>query len=429
MVHKALDENGIPKEDTANQAVLACGDGISDPGCRITRTAPGRWRVETLDPAPTSHPYRVLYFQWPSDDAGAAGEVGVMAASHPLTGIARDPEGAARWALGRMAAAAAEDVRFDAVAESALHRVPQDVAGRYGAHSALRFGSSEPEPAVRETLDDASSAELRQDVSIGVDPCLALTDPARLVGAVTAATDGRLTWYGERPTVDVVLTPDLESAAPDDPWLPPRADRLAVSVDVRTGMLLRARVFDAQGCFRSGELRLIRTSADTGPAPASYVTEAGTVLARMATSRLDPVRLRAEIDAEPGISEPLTPASVPSRRRWTVTVHGPGPTLTTDISGDYRSDQATPAAARLSELLTPARIVSHLAHAVPTGPHSIHTTVRPLRSFPLSAWAPEEDLTCEFTIDPATGILLHARTADAASLTLFRCDVRTHHRV
>ncbi|MFE2324374.1 hypothetical protein ACFXD5_10740 [Streptomyces sp. NPDC059385] len=114
-----------------------------------------------------------------------------MAASHPLTRIARDPEAAARWALGRMAAAAAEDVRVDAVAESALHRVPQDVAGRYGAHSTVRFESSEPEPAVRETLDDASSAELRQDVSIGVDPCLAPTDPARLVGAVAAATDGR----------------------------------------------------------------------------------------------------------------------------------------------------------------------------------------------------------------------------------------------
>ncbi|WP_435059960.1 hypothetical protein [Streptomyces sp. bgisy060] len=70
MVHKALDESGIPKEDTASQTVLACGDGITDPGCRITRTAPGRWRVETLDPAPTSHPYRVLYVQWPSDEPG-----------------------------------------------------------------------------------------------------------------------------------------------------------------------------------------------------------------------------------------------------------------------------------------------------------------------------------------------------------------------
>ncbi|MFH8627500.1 hypothetical protein ACH4A8_37380 [Streptomyces vietnamensis] len=352
-----------------------------------------------------------------------------MAASHPLTGIARYPEGTARWALGRMAAAAAEDIRFDAVAESTQHRVPQDVAGRYGAHSTVRFESSVPEPAVRETLDDASTAELRQDVSIGVDPCLALTDPARLIGAVAAATDGRLTWYGERPTVDIVLTPDPESAAPDDPWLPPGAGRLAVTVDVRTGMLLRARVFDAHGCFRSGELRLTRSSADTGPVPASYGTGAGSVLARMATSRLDPVRLRAEVDAEPGISEPLTPASLPSRRRWTVTVHSPGTTLTTDLSGDYRSDQAAPAAARLAELLTPARIVSHLAHATPAGPDSLHATVRPLRAFPLSAWAPEEGLTCEFTIDPTTGILLRARTADASSRTLFRCDVRTHHRV
>ncbi|MEU5214989.1 hypothetical protein AB0G79_02155 [Streptomyces sp. NPDC020807] len=327
-----------------------------------------------------------------------------------------------------MAAAAAENVRFDAVAESAQHRVAQDVAGRYGAHSAVRFAGREPEPPARESLEDASTAELRRDVSIGVDPCLALTDPARLVSAVAGITGGRLTWHGERPAIDVVLTPDPESAAPDDPWLPPGAARLAVTVDVRTGMLLRAHAFDAHGCFRSGELRLTRTSIDTCPAPVPYEGGARAVLARMATSRLDPVRLRAEVDATPDIGEPLTPASLPSRRWWTVTVLSPGATLTTDVSGDYRSDQTAPAAARLAELLTPARIVSHLAHADPSGPDSLRATVRPLRAFPLSAWAPEEDLTCEFTIDPTTGILLHARTADASSRTLFRCDVRTHHR-
>lgn len=70
MVHKALDERGVPREDSANQTVLACGDGISDPGCRITRIAPDRWRVETVDPAPAGYPYRVLYVQWPSGGPG-----------------------------------------------------------------------------------------------------------------------------------------------------------------------------------------------------------------------------------------------------------------------------------------------------------------------------------------------------------------------
>jgi hypothetical protein len=157
-----------------------------------------------------------------------------------------------------------------------------------------------------------------------------------------------------------------------------------------------------------------------------YGTQAGPVLARMATSFLDPVRLRAEIDAEPGVDVPLTAASLPSRRQWTVTIHSSGGTVTADISGNYRSDQAAPAAARLAEILTPARIVSHLAPATPTGPASLRATVRPMRAFPLSAWAPEEDFTCEFTVDPATGVLLHARTSDVGSRTLFCCDVRTH---
>ncbi|MFD6968555.1 hypothetical protein [Streptomyces sp. NPDC059949] len=355
-----------------------------------------------------------------------------MAAPHPLTGIAPDPREAARWALGRMASAAAEDTRFAAVAEVVQHRVPHEVSGRYGATGAARFESGEPEPDARETLDDASTAELRRDVSVGTDPCLALTDPARLVGAVATASDGRLTWHEGRPAVNLVLTPDPESADPTGPWLPPGASRLAVAVDVRSGLLLRAEAFDTHGCFRSGTLRLARTSADThtdtDPAvPALDGTGAGPVLARMATSLLDPVRLRAEIHAEPGLDPPLPTAALPSPRRWTVTVHSPSGTLTVEISGAYRSDRAAPAAARLAELLTPARIVSHLAGATLTGPHSLRATVRPLRTFPLSAWAPEEDLVCDFTVDPATGILLHARTTDTASRVLFRCEVRTLH--
>ncbi|MGT2525874.1 hypothetical protein ACU4GG_00640 [Streptomyces nojiriensis] len=218
----------------------------------------------------------------------------------------------------------------------------------------------------------------------------------------------------------------------DRPLAPAGASRLAVAVDVRSGLLLRAEVFDIDGCFRSGTLRLVRTSADTHTDPAAAApdgTGAGPVLARMATSFLDPVRLRAEIHAEPGFDPPLPTAALPSPRHWTVTVHSPSGTLTAEISGAYRSDRAAPAAARLAELLTPSRIVSHLADATPTGPHSLRATVRPLRAFPLSAWAPEEGLVCDFTVDPATGILLHARTTDTASRVLFRCEVRTFHPV
>ncbi|MFG2295429.1 hypothetical protein [Streptomyces sp. NPDC048603] len=349
-----------------------------------------------------------------------------MTASHPLAGIAAEPETAARWALGRIASAVAEDVRFDGVARSVGHRVPEDVSGRYGSHSTARFGSSAPEPDGHEVLDGASTAELRTDVSVGVDPCLALADPARLVGAVATATDGRLTRHGERPAVELVLTPDPESADPNDPWLPPGATRLVATVDVRTGLLLAARVFDAHGCFRSGELLLTRTSADAATAVPAYETGAGAVLARMATSLLDPVRLHALVEARPGVDAPPAAASLPSRREWTVTVHSPSGTLTADISGHYRSDRTSPGAARLAELLTPARIVSHLAYATTTGSASLRATVRPLRGFPLSAWAPDGDLTCAFTIDPATGVLLRAHTTDAASRTLFRCDVQLH---
>ncbi|MEV7613390.1 hypothetical protein [Streptomyces sp. NPDC089799] len=349
-----------------------------------------------------------------------------MTVSHPLAGIAAQPETAARWALGRMASAAAEDVRFDAVARSSGHRVPDDVSGRYGSHGTARFESSAPEPEGREVLDGASTAELRADVSVGVDPCLALADPARLVSAVATATDGRLTWQGERPAVELVLTPNPESADPDGSWLPPGATRLIATVDVRTGLLLGARVFDSHGCFRTGELRLTRTSADTAAALPADGTGAGTVLARMATALLDPVRLHARIDAQPGVDVPPATASSPSRRRWTVTVHSPDGILTADISGDYRSDRTSPGAARLAELLTPSRIVSHLAHATATGPDSLRATVRPLRSFPLSAWAPDEHLTCDFTVDPATGVLLLAHTTDSDSRTLFRCEVHLH---
>lgn len=96
--------------------------------------------------------------------------------------------------------------------------------------------------------------------------------------------------------------------------------------------------------------------------------------------------------------------------------------MTVDMSGDDEPDQADPAAARVAELLSPARVVSHLAQVTSTGPTSVKATVRPMRSFPFSAWAPEEGLICHVTLDPDTGILLQAHTEEG-SRTLFRMDV------
>ncbi|WP_326736712.1 hypothetical protein [Streptomyces sp. NBC_01022] len=66
--------------------------------------------------------------------------------------------------------------------------------------------------------------------------------------------------------------------------------------------------------------------------------------------------------------------------------------------------------------------MSHLAEVTTAEPTSVRATARPIRSFPFSAWAPEEGLICHFTLAPDTGILLRAHTGDG-SRTLFRMDV------
>lgn len=70
MTHKTVNRAGIPDESPENQRVLACGRGLTKPGCRISALGGHRWRVETIEPAPRSHPYRTLYVQWPSDGPG-----------------------------------------------------------------------------------------------------------------------------------------------------------------------------------------------------------------------------------------------------------------------------------------------------------------------------------------------------------------------
>ncbi|MFD3515369.1 hypothetical protein [Streptomyces sp. NPDC058657] len=346
-----------------------------------------------------------------------------MATPHPLTAMALDSVGLARWALGRMAAAAAEDVRFAAAAEYTQHRVPDDLSGRYGAHSVGRFTEADAVSSARLRIYDESSARLRRDDDAAGDPLLSLCDPARLVSGVAAASAGKCTWDAGRPCVDVTLVPHPWTADPQDPWLPPGVTRLIVGVDMVTGLLLHARAYDANGCFRSGRLRDLHDLGTTVGA-ANREQGAAFVLARMATTLLDPARLRAEVTAVPEILGNPTLAGVPSGRTWAVTLRGGESTLV-DMSGDYEPDQTDPAGARLAELLTPARIVSHLADVTASGPASIEATVRPMRTFPFSAWAPEDNLTCHFTVDPTTGILLRAHTM-AGPQTVARYEVTTH---
>ncbi|WP_299537760.1 hypothetical protein [uncultured Streptomyces sp.] len=352
-----------------------------------------------------------------------------MATPHP----AGDPAALARWALGRMAASAAEDTRFDAVAESTEHRpAPLEPAGHYGWRDAARWsghGPDAPGPAgrpapVRRRLTGLSTAALRRDAGAARDPLLALADPARLIAGTASAASGRAAWSDGRPCVDVLLTPHPWNAAPEDPWLPPTATVLAVSVDLATGLLLRARAHDAHGCFRSGALRGLRTDR---PGTRPEEREAH-VLARMATGLLDPVRLRAHVTTGPDGTPPLgtgRDTAGPPPRTWRVTTPGPPPRTTT-VSGDYVPDLTDPATARLAELLTPARLVSRLTDVTATGPHAIRATTRPSSPTPRSAWLPEDALTCHLTLDPATGILLSARTETPSGTVRHHYEVTAH---
>ncbi|MGW6547244.1 hypothetical protein ACWGBH_31010 [Streptomyces massasporeus] len=71
MLHSRIDEAGIPDEDTRRQKILACGAGISEPGCRIKENGDRSYTIETVGAPPAGHPYRVLYVQWAPDRPGA----------------------------------------------------------------------------------------------------------------------------------------------------------------------------------------------------------------------------------------------------------------------------------------------------------------------------------------------------------------------
>lgn len=70
MLHSTIDGSGIPDEDTRRQKVLACGDGIDAPGCRITDNKDGSYTIESVGAPPPDHPYRVLYVQWAPNRPG-----------------------------------------------------------------------------------------------------------------------------------------------------------------------------------------------------------------------------------------------------------------------------------------------------------------------------------------------------------------------
>ncbi|MCH0542242.1 hypothetical protein I3F58_22355 [Streptomyces sp. MUM 203J] len=333
-----------------------------------------------------------------------------MAAPHRLGTPPSEPSALAAWALSRLAATAAEDVRADAVVEytRAPRAADARLGGRYGTWTP---GGGKPEETFR--LRGLSSRDLRTED--GDEPWAVLFDPARLIRAVGGVTDARRT----PEEVEATLTPTPWFAAPTDPWLPPAAHSLTVRIDPATGFLLRATLSDDQG-----ELATARVPAlSLKEPPATTASSAATTLARMARTLLEPTALTAGVRIQAETHEDLDYTAVPSPRTWTVSTGA----ATLTMSGAYEPDRTGPRAARLAELLTPARIVAHLADVRATSPTSIRSTVRPLRTFPFSAWAPDEDVTCHFRVDPATGVLLEAK-ATSTDHTLFHHVVTSFTR-
>ncbi|MGW3986709.1 hypothetical protein [Streptomyces sp. NPDC004830] len=310
---------------------------------------------------------------------------------HPLTA----------WALSRIAATVAEDARVDAVVEISYEEreTAPELAGPFGCGTTGGPAPRWPGGTRAFRLEGVSSALLREEDSC--EPWAALFDPARLIrgiGAVTRAERGE-------GGVELSLVPHPLFADPTDAWLPPGARGLVVRLDPVTGFLSSATLHDDRGPLATARVeepgvRGVRSSA-----------AAGRVVARMARTLVEPVRLTADVAVEADPYEDLTFAGEPSARSWTVSASGRELTVT----GDYAPDATSPSAARLAELLAPARIVSHLAHVTAVSATSVRAGVRPLRAFPLSAWASDESLTCDLTIDPETGVLVRAEATAGAT--------------
>ncbi|GAA2268265.1 hypothetical protein GCM10010145_48540 [Streptomyces ruber] len=331
-----------------------------------------------------------------------------MAATPWLGGRPADNERLAAWALSRIAATGAEDACVDAVIDIvyAARDTEADLGGRFGSGVVGEPATRRPERRQSFHLDGISPLRLREEDSD--EPWAVLLDPARLLRGIGTVTQASRSQEG----IDLTVTAHPDFADPTDPWLPPGAHSLTVQLDPDTGFLRSAALHDEQGTLATAQV----SDLNVRDAPPS--TQAGEILARMARTLLEPTRLTAEVHIETDPHEDLSITSVPASRSWTILVDENTLTMT----GDYAPDRTSPAAARLAELLTPARIVSHLANVTPTSPHSLQATVRPLRTFPFSAWAPDDALTCHFTVDPETGVLVRA-AATARGRTVFRHTV------
>ncbi|MBM7089515.1 hypothetical protein G3I31_25965 [Streptomyces sp. SID9913] len=324
----------------------------------------------------------------------------------PLTG----------WALSRLASAVAEDVRLDAVVDvtSTARAVEADLGGPFGARAAGSPATGRPGEAQTFRLTDVSTRGLREEDAS--EPWAVLFDPARLIRGIGTVTDARR----DGDAVELALSPHPLFADPADAWLPPGARSLVVRLDPATGLLRSAVLHDDEGPLATARVREVHID------DVRSEESAGQVLARMARTLVEPARLTAEVavetDPHEDLSFTLEPTALPSARSWTVTVGRE----TVRMSGDYAPDRTGPLAARLAELLAPARIVSHLTHAMPGPGTSVRSGVRPLRTFPFSAWAPDDSLTCTFAVDPDTGVLLRAE-ATASGHSVFRHTVTGVH--
>lgn len=359
-----------------------------------------------------------------------------MATSHWLGEPPRDRAGLAMWALARLAATAAEDTAFDATVDFALHPRDEDsLSGPYGDRALGGVPAPDGPRRGRRPLRGVSGEQWRERESY--DPVLdELLDPAVLLRGVRDVTAARPVSRAGRAGIEVIIRPHPLFADPHSTWLPPAARTLTITVDTATGLLLDAELRGTHGTVATAHLSALDSPlpAPTGPSairagtwtsppdppPAAYV------LARMTTTLLEPARLTAQITIETETETDPPTADETSLRiadAIVTTPHGAPAQLA--LGGDYEPDQAGIVHARLSELITPARIVSHLRRVNSPAPLAVTAHVRPMRTFPFSAWAPEEDFTCTFSIDPTTGTLTSAETRQAER-PLFRHAMTAH---
>ncbi|WP_344262454.1 hypothetical protein [Streptomyces sodiiphilus] len=360
------------------------------------------------------------------------------------------------WALARMASVAGA-AGADAPPVRARVRTREidrglRLGGRFGDRVLSVSGPAEPRGAggasAETSEDDVSGVPGVSDAEGPADPAVtALFDPAVLVrdfARVRAAPAVRL----GRPCVALRVRPHPVWADPHSPWCPPGAREARLVLDVATGCLLEAELVTSRGVATHCEVVEFASAAGMPDGPAAVrggvwrapaprgADAAGWALARMAVTLAEPCSVAAEVTMA---TEPrdVTFDGLPSpgsSRHWRVGVTGPDGLRQELLMGDGYDPQDVPVpVARLAELLTPGRVVSHLAavsaqEAEPEVPGpGVHITasVRPWRTFPFAAWAPEDGLNCAFRVDAATGLLVRALLRDTSGDVLadYRCTV------